>query len=242
MARLARRALGSRDLSPLAPHDEPMRLSRLLLALALAAPTLPLAACRGTYYSAMESLRGKHKRDLLVDEVEAGRTDQKEAQEQFKTTYELFQQITGYDGGDLEALYESLKDEYDDCESEAEDVSDRIHEIETVAHDMFAEWKDEIREIDNDDLRERSESMLTDTQERYDDLIVAMRGAEEKMRPVLTAFRDHVLFLKHNLNARAIASLSDVVLEIEGDVDDLIADMEASIREADEFLAAMEDG
>ncbi len=47
-------------------------------------------------------------------------------------------------------------------------------------------------------------------------------------------------FLKHNLNVRAIASLSGSLGEIESDVDALIRDIDASIRESESFLATLE--
>ena len=53
------------------------------------------------------------------------------------------------------------------------------------------------------------------------------------------AFRDQVLFLKHNLNARAIASLQTELISVEAEVNSLIKDMNASIKEADEFINAM---
>lgn len=53
------------------------------------------------------------------------------------------------------------------------------------------------------------------------------------------AFYDQVLFLKHNLNARAIASLKGNVASIESDIAVLIREMEASIREANRFIDAM---
>ena len=62
------------------------------------------------------------------------------------------------------------------------------------------------------------------------------------MDPVLQAFRDQVLFLKHNLNARAIASLESTVGAIEGDVQSLIDELGRSIREADAFLDTLEAG
>ncbi len=67
-----------------------------------------------------------------------------------------------------------------------------------------------------------------------------MSRAEERMDPVLTAFRDQVLFLKHNLNAQAIASLKRDTAAIEADVDSLIGDMQRAIGEAESFLTAME--
>ena len=89
------------------------------------------------------------------------------------------------------------------------------------------------------DLRSKSRDLLDETRTRYDQLIAKMAAAEATMPPVLAAFKDHVLFLKHNLNAQAIASLRDTVVEIEDDVERLLGEMQASIDEADAFIAAM---
>lgn len=59
------------------------------------------------------------------------------------------------------------------------------------------------------------------------------------MNPVLTKLRDQVLFLKHNLNAQAIGSISLEVREIEQQVDDLIDDLRVSIRRTDEFIKTL---
>ena len=209
----------------------------LLLTLPLA--LLSAAGCKSAYYATMETF-GKHKRDLLVSEVESARTEQAEAQQQFRSTYEHLRHLTGYKGGELEELYDDLASELEGCEDAAEDVADRIDAIEEVARDLFIEWSDEIEQIQNVELRESSTELRAQTKARCEELVAAMRTAEKKMEPVLVAFRDQVLYLKHNLNARAIASLTDVVIEIEGDVDALIADMDRAIREADDFLRSME--
>jgi hypothetical protein len=66
-----------------------------------------------------------------------------------------------------------------------------------------------------------------------------MHAAESKMTPVVNAFRDQVLFLKHNLNSRAIASLRSELATIEGDISALIVDMENSITESNRFLSEL---
>ncbi len=58
------------------------------------------------------------------------------------------------------------------------------------------------------------------------------------MDPVLAKLKDHVLFLKHNLNAQAIASLKSELLTVEGNIESLIKDLNASIQEADSFIAS----
>ena len=205
---------------------------------------LPLTAACGSmidsaYYATMESF-GVHKREILVDRVEKGREQQATAQDQFETTFEAFKELTSFDGGELEAKYNALKREYDACKREAQEVTTRINSIENVADNLFEEWRGEIDEMSSDSLKRQSETMLRDTERDCESLIATMRTAEGQMEPVLTAFNDQVLFLKHNLNARAISSLQDTVIEIETDVEALIERMQASIQEADEFLQSMQ--
>jgi hypothetical protein len=199
----------------------------------------PLTACKSATYGIYEKF-GVHKRDILVERVEEGRDAQHAAKEQFQSALEAFRQVADFDGGELETLYDKLEKEYDRSEQRVLKVRGRVDAIEEVATDLFAEWKLELQQIQNEDLRGKSEQRLRETRSRYEELIDAMRRAESKMTPVLTAFRDHVLYLKHNLNAAAIASLGSELTSIEGDISTLIGDMETSIAEADAFIATME--
>jgi hypothetical protein len=88
-------------------------------------------------------------------------------------------------------------------------------------------------------MKRASQTKLEESQTRYNQLITLMRKSEEKMKPVLTAFHDQVLFLKHNLNAQAVSSLQGTAAGIENDVQALIKDMEASINEANAFISQM---
>ncbi len=198
-----------------------------------------LGGCTRAYYSAMEQV-GIDKRDILRSRIESGRDEQQAAQEQIETTWARLKEVADYDGGDLEAIYERLDAEYRRSESRAADVSARIESIEQVASDLWVEWESEIDLIGSQSLRSQSRRMLDDTRQRYARLIGAMERAESKMPPVLHAFRDQVLFLKHNLNARAISALQGTAGEIESDVESLIRDIDASILEAERFLAELE--
>ncbi len=216
-----------------------MNLPRTVRLLAACAFLLVASGCKSAYYNTWEKL-GWAKRDILVDRVEDARDDQEEAKKQFKTTLERFQEVTNFQGGDLEEKYKKLNGEYEDSVSAAEDVSKRIKAVETVAGDMFKEWQEEIKQYSNAELRRSSEAKLRDTRQRYNQLIGVMKQAEGKMKPVLAAFKDQVLYLKHNLNAQAIASLKGTELELGDDIEKLIREMEASIAEADAFIAEVQ--
>lgn len=200
--------------------------------------TASSTGCSSMYYSAMESF-GVEKRHIMVDRVEEARDAQEEAKEQFKTTLERFKELTGADGGELESSYNALAAEYQRSESDAKEVQSRISSIEDVADAMFDEWLAENEEIENPDYRRTDIALLDDTRASYEEMIGAMHRAEGKMAPVLQVFKDHVLFLKHKLNAQMLASLQNTVVEVEADVGALIRDMEASIAEANRFIDAM---
>lgn len=196
------------------------------------------AGCSSVYYNTLEKF-GYAKRDLLVERVDDTRKAQGEAKEQFASALEHFLAVTKVDGGELQRKYDDLNHEYARCESSAKEVHDRIAAVEDVAEALFREWKQELSQYSNPSLRSESQRELDTTRRRYDDLVRLMRRAADRMDPVLATFHDQVLFLKHNLNARAIASLNTTSTTLEADISRLIADMETSIRESEAFIKSL---
>jgi septation ring formation regulator EzrA len=123
--------------------------------------------------------------------------------------------------------------------SKAKQVTDRIEAVETVGDKLFVEWNAELDQYTDPKLRSLSESQMNDARNRYDELLRVMRNAESKMPPVLDQLRNQVLFLKHNLNASAIAGLGEIALDVQNDVASLIAEMETAIREANAFIETL---
>jgi len=194
-----------------------------------------LSACQSAYYAGMEKV-GVHKRDIFIDRVEDARDAQHDAKEQFASALEQFQSVVKTKSTSLENKYKKLQAEFDKSEAAAEEVSERIKGVQHVSSALFKEWEKELGLYTNISLKQASASKLKATKQRYTKLINAMKKAENRMNPVLNAFRDQVLFLKHNLNAQAIASLQNELSQIESNVSKLIADMEKSIRESNAFV------
>jgi ElaB/YqjD/DUF883 family membrane-anchored ribosome-binding protein len=197
-------------------------------------------ACSSVYYDALENV-GIEKRDILVDRVDDAKDAQGEASEQFASALEQFKSVVEFDGGDIEVLYDRLNREYEKSLADADEVRDRIDSVEKVAEDLFKEWTAEIKEFSSSEMKQNSSRLLADTRQRYAQLLKAMRKAEATMDPVLEAFQDQVLVLKHNLNARAIGALKNELVNIERDTERLIAEMQISISEAEKFIRSMEE-
>lgn len=199
---------------------------------------LTLSACQSAMYRAYETI-GVEKRDLLVKRVSAARESQEEAREQFSSALEQFRALVNVEGGELEENYDRLSSEYEQSVSRAQEVRERVDAVERVSQDLFSEWEDELGEYTDAKLRRKSERLMRDTRRRYTSLMSAMREAEGTMDPVLEAFQDQVLVLKHNLNARAIGSLRAELASIEDQTAELVADMDRAIEQANAFIASM---
>jgi hypothetical protein len=59
------------------------------------------------------------------------------------------------------------------------------------------------------------------------------------MTSVLSAFHDQVLFLKHNLNARAVGSLKNTAATMNTNVNALIKSIDTSMQEADKLISSL---
>jgi Skp family chaperone for outer membrane proteins len=221
----------------------PRRAAALCVPIVLLAFALISGGCgttRKAYYNAWEKF-GYAKRERLVDNVKAARQEQVDAKKQFATALEQFKSVVNFSGGDLEGMYNKLNREYERSDAEAGRVRSKVQSVKNVAAALFDEWKGEIGQIQGDStLQRKSQELYDRTRQSYGEMISRMDTAAASMDPVLTKFKNRVLFIKHNLNAQAIASLKGTEVELGGDIDRLIREMNASIQEADDFIRELE--
>ncbi|WP_413113135.1 DUF2959 domain-containing protein [Thaumasiovibrio sp. DFM-14] len=206
---------------------------RLLTGILL--PLILLTGCESTYYSAMEQV-GIHKREIMVDRVEAANEAQTDAQQQFNSALEALQAFTDSDGGDLETMYKRINNQYEESVEAADEVSKRIDAIEDVADALFNEWSEELSLYSNSTLRQESEHKLKQTERNYTKMLNAMRQAEQSMSPILVTLLDNTLYLKHNLNAQAVGALESEFSALERDIELAIMKMRTAIDESNAFI------
>ena len=208
------------------------------LPLTLAILVLGMSSCSTAYYGAMDKL-GYEKRHILVNRVKKAKASQIEAKDQFSSALDEFIAVSNYQGGELEKMYRRIEKAYTKSEARAKEVRARNDAVENTGKALFTEWDKEIKVFTDPELASVSRTQYNAAEERFEELEAAMRSAESKLDPVLKKFRDQTLFLKHNLNAKAINALESQVVRVKVDVDRLIRDMERSIAEADRFIAEM---
>jgi len=203
--------------------------------------SLLATGCQSAYYAAAEKV-GFAKRDILVSCVESARDAQEEARGEITDALTEFRKVVDVEGGEPEARYKALSSKLEDSEAAADAVRKRIGLVEDVAEALFEEWREELGQYSSAELRAKSEAQLRQTRARYGEMIAAMKRAEGRLEPALRPLRDQVLYLKHNLNARAVAGLRGEVARVDAEVAQLVAELDAAIAEANRFIAELEQG
>jgi hypothetical protein len=201
-------------------------------------PSLFVSGCNSIYYAAMEKL-GREKRDILVKRILTVKKDQQQTGEQLKSTLEVFKEVTGFEGGDLEKTYNRLHDSLDHSQDRAKELHNHVNSVDDVAKRMFSEWKGEITDMRNVTLKRQSQTLLTNAQRQHSGYMRQMRATEAKITPVLQGFNDQVVFLKHNLNARAISSLKKTSADLDLQANDLVREINDSSKEADQYIKTL---
>ena len=209
-----------------------------LLGTAILSLMLMLSGCQSAYYSAMEKV-GVHKRDILIDRVEETKDSQQESQEEFQSALERLTTLVNFDGGELQDAYNQLNDDYESSLAAANEVSSNINKVEDVADALFDEWSDELEQYKSASLKRQSSKKLAATQRQFSQLLRSMRSAESKMEPVLSSLKDNVLYLKHNLNAQAVAAIKGEFTNLKRDIQLLMNDMNKSIEDSNKFIEQM---
>lgn len=192
-------------------------------------------AISSAQYSAWESV-GVEKRDLFKRKISNVKDDQEDTGEAFKDALTKLKEVYAFDGGNLEREYNKLNNSFEEAQEESTEVSASISKLNEVAQDLFVEWEGELQDIKTADLRRKSARQLNETKTKYKTLHQHLKSSENKMSPVLARLKDQVLFLKHNLNAKAIGGLKTEGDKIEDDIEALLNDMNKSTKEAEEFI------
>ncbi|WP_337879790.1 DUF2959 family protein [Rheinheimera sp.] len=200
---------------------------------------LSLAGCQQAYYATMEKF-GVEKRELLVDRVKDARDAQLDGQQQFKDALDELSQLLKFDGGDLQTQYQQLSEQYQDSQKAAQLISSRVDKVQSVAEALFDEWRDELEQYQSQQLKRQSQQQLQQTERQFQQLLKKMRAAEAKTQPVLRLLNDNVLFLKHNLNAKAIGAVQQDFSGLQRNLQSLLQEMNQAIHESNKFIAQLQ--
>jgi phosphoenolpyruvate-protein kinase (PTS system EI component) len=119
--------------------------------------------------------------------------------------------------GDAVKAHKELVAAVEDSEDQAEDLRKGIEKMQAAAVPVFDQWTKDLEAYSNPEMRQRSQARLSAARERYDSVLAAVEPLLVEYETVNQSLRDHVLFLKHDMNPAALATIQDDVRRVAKD-------------------------
>ncbi len=193
-----------------------------------------LSSCQTAYYKIWETL-GREKRDLLESNVEKAGDEQRAMENEFEDILSRIRSEYDFDGGEIERLYDQLKSDYENVVAKKEQLEERSDSIHTIANDLFKEWKREAQGLSNRRYKEDSLKKLRIAKDNFKRMSASLKNTQDRLNTVTKQFKDHVTYLKHNLNAKSLDVFKTEINSIKDDMEKLISTVKLSIKQSDDF-------
>ncbi len=200
----------------------------------IAMSALALAFAAGVY-----AQQGHKETDRLIKKAEQMQKDLETATAQAHKTMDHYNAIMKGGMGDTRKIYKDLTKSIEDTEKRAANVSKRVEEMEVEAHAFFGEWTQSLQEITSEDLKKRGQDRLNQTRVHFGEILSAGRRAGAEFTPFMGALKDQVVYMGYDLNASAVASLSEDAKKLNAQADKLFASIDDVQRVAGEYVLSL---
>ena len=200
----------------------------------IAISALALAFAAGTY-----AQQGHKETDRLIKTAENMKKDLETATAQVHKTLDYYNTIMKGGSGDTRKLYKDLTKAIENTEKRAANVTKRVEEMEAEAHSFFGEWTQSLQGITSEDLKKRSQDRLNKTRVHFSEILAAGRRAGAVFNPFMGALKDQVVYLGYDLNASAVASLSEDAKKLNAEADKLFASIDDVQNVAGEYVLSL---
>lgn len=194
-----------------------------------------ILSCQSAHYPVWESFI-KKKSVQLNDKIVHLRSAQKDTAVQFNDTLINLKAFYNLKGGDLEEAFYITNNDVLLSETNMDNVKKSIRQVEEVSSKLFTEWETDINSISDESIRKKSFENFKKTRSDYDSLHKSMKKSEDSITRVFLLFRDHITYLKHNLNLQSLKQMDKEINETEKEVTLLMDELNNSIKQADIYL------
>ena len=196
-----------------------------------------LAGCKSstTVVKAMDTI-GFEKREMLKDRLQEARDAQVAAKQQLQSALYTLRRMDTVAPTEMADLHDDLESEVNKTEDEIDDLNDNIQSVESVAQVMFEDWQEDLAKYEDQQLRQKSQEELRQTQQNYNAMIAQLKSTHEKLVSLVPALKDQVLYVEHSINAGVKPQESEKLDDVREQVSSLIEELEGSIDRTQRFI------
>ena len=148
---------------------------------------------------------------------------------QIRATLDAYNAILKEGVEDRRKAYKSLVKAIDKSDKSVAKVRARGVDLNAEANQYFADWGKNVKSIANEEVEAKGQARLDESRQRFTDILEKGRAAGTDFEAFMTALRDQVLYLGHDLNPAGVASVGEDATKLNQQAKDLFAKIDKTI-------------
>ncbi len=152
-----------------------------------------------------------------------------DSKNQIRATLDAYNSILKEGVEDRRKAYKSLVKAIEKSDKSVVKVRSRGVDLNAEANQYFADWGKNVESIASEDVKVRGKARLDDSRQRFTDILEKGRVAGADFETFMTALRDQVLYLGHDLNPAGVASVSEDATKLNQQAKELFAKIDKTI-------------
>jgi hypothetical protein len=199
-----------------------------------AAAALLLAACAGS-----DPRQGLAKVEVLTGRIDVVRQDAELTKQHVDVTTKALQEIAEVDfANDATAAYTNFVSNVEESSHQLEALRASVALMKEEAIEFFKHWEENLPQIADTTMRQRSQERLAHTRERFDKIVTSSETVLVGCDAFHHVLQDYVAFLKFDFNSSSVAMIRDDVRSLTARANDLDVQFLACEDAAREYIDA----
>jgi chromosome segregation ATPase len=142
-------------------------------------------------------------------------------------------------GVELRPQFEKFKAELVKMEDKARSARERADSMKEKGQAFFAEWEQQVKTIQNEDIRKEAEKRLAKRKKSYDKILSAMQEAKSELVPFMSDLNDIRKLLDSELTASTVASTKSLIRQANWHGEDVRESLSDVEKELDRVAAEL---
>lgn len=206
-------------------------------------------SCRHTALTAMLALAltpapfavgadSAEKAAAVKEKIQTLRQESAKTRNQITLTLEELSRLT-VQGVELRPQFEKYKAELVKMEGDAKNVRERAVSMKEKGQAFFAEWEQQTKAIQNEDIRKEAEKRLAKRKKSYGKILSEMEEAKEQLVPFMSDLNDVRKLLESELSASTVSSTKSLIRQANWHGEDVRESLTDVEKELDRVAAEL---
>jgi len=196
---------------------------------------LALAVSAAHFTHAAESA---DKAALVKEKIQTLRSETAQTRHQVLLTLEELSRLTA-PGVELRPQFEKYGAELAKMEGTAKTARERADSMKEKGQAFFAEMEEQVKTIQNEDIRKEASKRLVKRRKSYDKILTAMQEAKAELVPLMSDLNDIKKLLDAELSSGSVASSKSLIRQANWHGDDVRESLQDVEEELDRVAAEL---